>query len=311
MADNALGEYLRARREQARPEDVGVRITSTRRVPGLRRDEVALLAGISTEYYTRLEQGRDRRPSRQVLDAIAGVLGMDAAATAHLHQLADGTARRRRAPRRAERVRPGVAQLLDSLPLPACIEGRYLDILYANQLAQSLSPLFTPGSNVLRSTVQAVAAGDDVGSHPRIRTLVAQLRASAGGDPDDPQLAALVGELMLISEDFGRAWSRHDVQVPPASATFRLDHPQVGPLDLALEKFRLLGAEEQVLVIFRGQPGTNTDESLALLAATVSPPAPEPPLATPAPRGSGGCSPSRGSVGEGPRAGGNDVDADL
>ena len=232
-----------------------------------------MLAGISTEYYARLEQGRDRRPSRQVLDAIAGVLGMDAVATAHLYRVTDSTVRRRRAPRRVERVRPGVAQLLDSLPLPALIEGRYLHVLYANQLAQSLSPLFTPGSNLLRSTVQAVAAGDAAGSDPAVRALVAQLRASAGGDPDDPQLAALVGELMLISEDFGRAWSRYDVQVPPASDTFHVDHPQVGPLDLAAEKFRLLGAEEQVLVICRGKPGTNADESLALLAAVVSTPA--------------------------------------
>jgi MmyB-like transcription regulator ligand binding domain len=132
-------------------------------------------------------------------------------------------------------------------------------------------PIAPSASSITQA--KAVAPGEDVGSDRTVRGLVAQLRASAGGDPHDPQLAALVGELMLLSEDFGRAWSRHDVQAPPASTTYQLDHPQVGPLKLAIEKFRLLAAEEQVLVICRGEPGTNTDESLALLAAMVSTPA--------------------------------------
>nr|WP_269327482.1 helix-turn-helix transcriptional regulator [Kineosporia mesophila] len=258
---------MRARREQVGPEDVGIPASSSRRVPGLRRDEVAMLAGISTEYYTRLEQGRDRRPSAQVLDAIARVLRMDAAATVHLHRLAEGTGRPRRAARRVERIRPGVAELVDALAMPAWIEGRYLDILTANPLARSLSPLFEPGTNLLRSVVQAVAAGDDVVSDASVRGLLAQLRGTAGSDAEDPYLAALVGELILISDDIARAWSRHEVQAPPASTTYHLDHPQVGPLDLVIEKFHPVGATDQLLVICRGAPETPTEQSLSLLAS--------------------------------------------
>lgn len=109
---NLIGEYLRARRELIRPEDVGLRDNGHRRVPGLRRDELAMLAGVSTEYYTRLEQGRDRRPSPQVLDAIARALGLDEDAAAHLHALGAPPGPRRR--RRTERVRPGVQPLLDA-----------------------------------------------------------------------------------------------------------------------------------------------------------------------------------------------------
>src|SRR6195952_265738 len=108
MTTNLIGEYLRARREQVRPEAVGLVDRGRRRVPGLRRDELAMLAGISTEYYTRLEQGTDRHPSAQVLDAIARALRLDTDATAHLHELATPTATRRRQSRRAEQVSPSV-----------------------------------------------------------------------------------------------------------------------------------------------------------------------------------------------------------
>jgi hypothetical protein len=165
-------------------------------------------------------------------------------------------------------VRPGLPELLDRMPFPCWIEGRYLDILYANAQARALSPLFAPGSNLLRSTVQNVARVDDVGSDPSVRALVAQLRASAGGDPDDPRLASLVGELLLIDADFARAWARHDVQPPPASTTYRVEHSQAGPLELSIDKFRVLGAEEQVLVICHGAPGSPTDQALAFLAST-------------------------------------------
>lgn len=260
MAQNPLGEYLRARRELVRPEDAGVHITSSRRVPGLRRDEVALLAGISTEYYTRLEQGRDRHPSEQVLDALARVLALDAAAAAHLHSLAEHVVRRRPAPRRVERVRPGVTSLLDALPMPAWIEGRYLDILAANALAQAMSVMFTPGTNLLRS---ALALSD---SEATVARQVAQLRASAGDDPDDPRLIELVGELSVRSPLFAEAWARHDVTHPPGSGSYAFPHPQVGEIAIDFEKLRVLGAEDQVLVIC--QPAdARTRDALVLLAS--------------------------------------------
>ncbi len=136
MADepNLLGEYVRARRELVTPEQAGIPVFGVRRVPGLRREEVALLAGISADYYLRLEQGRDRNPSVQVLEAIARVLRLDDTATAHLLRLgADGPRRHRARPhRRKETVPPSITKLLATLPLPAMVEGRYFDVLAAN-----------------------------------------------------------------------------------------------------------------------------------------------------------------------------------
>src|SRR5215468_8415724 len=127
MAGNLIGEYLRARREQVRPADVGITVNGHRRVPGLRRDELAMLAGISTEYYTRLEQGRDRHPSPQVLDAIARALDLDEDAAAHLCALGAPQAPRRRGP---GRVRPGVQSLLDAWHhTPAYVQGPFQDVL--------------------------------------------------------------------------------------------------------------------------------------------------------------------------------------
>jgi transcriptional regulator with XRE-family HTH domain len=145
-----LGDYLRARRQLVQPEDVGLRVTGLRRVPGLRREEVALLAGISSDYYLRLEQGRDRNPSLQVLEALAQVLQLDENAREYLMSLAQPRSRTPSRPR-AERVAVGIRQLLDVVGLPAFVEGRYFDVLASNRLAQALSPTLVPGTNRLRS----------------------------------------------------------------------------------------------------------------------------------------------------------------
>jgi transcriptional regulator with XRE-family HTH domain len=135
-SDNRLGEFLRARRELVRPEDFGLPDPGRRRVPGLRREEVALLAGMSADYYVRLEQGRDKHPSAQVLDALARVYSLDEEAAAHLRELARPAARRRRRPSQPERVSPRLARLLDAWAgTPALIMGRYLDVLANNRLA--------------------------------------------------------------------------------------------------------------------------------------------------------------------------------
>jgi transcriptional regulator with XRE-family HTH domain len=147
---NALGEYLRARRELVTPEQAGVPVLSTRRVPGLRREEVAMLAGISADYYLRLEQGRDRNPSAQVLESLARVLQLDDDATAYLLGLGAEKPRRLRRRARRETVPPGVVKLVAALPLPAFVEGRYFDVLAANALATALSPRLVPGGNRLR-----------------------------------------------------------------------------------------------------------------------------------------------------------------
>ena len=148
--DNLLGEYLRARRELVNPEDVGVRVTGLRRVAGLRREEVATLAGISSDYYLRLEQGRDRHPSAQVLESLARVLQLDETATEYLLSLSRPPTRATSRPRR-ERVQVGIAQLLEVIGLPAFVEGRYLDVLASNAMARALSPALRVGENRLRS----------------------------------------------------------------------------------------------------------------------------------------------------------------
>ena len=139
-ARNTLGEYLRARRELVDPADVGLRVAGVRRTPGLRREEVATLAGISADYYLRLEQGRDRNPSAQVLAALARVFGLDATATEYLLGLAAPRTAKGRARPRQEAVRPGIRQLLGALNLPAFVESRMFDVLAANRLATALSP---------------------------------------------------------------------------------------------------------------------------------------------------------------------------
>jgi transcriptional regulator with XRE-family HTH domain len=273
VAENLVGQYLRARREQVRPEDVGIAATSSRRVAGLRRDELAMLAGISSEYHTRLEQGRDRHPSAQVLDAVARALGLDAASTAHLHDLADPAPRRRRTQRRTELVRPSIAQLLGSWErTPAFVQGRHLDVLAANPLAVSRSPLFTPGTNLLRAVLLDPGA-HDVGpeSEATAAELVAVLRRAAGPDVDDPRLTELVGELSVRSQLFRRLWARHDVRRHPGGGTYRLQHPQVGDLELRYDKFTVADAEEQVLVVYQAEPGSRSAEALSLLSSLLGP----------------------------------------
>jgi transcriptional regulator with XRE-family HTH domain len=261
---NLIGEYLRARRELIRPEDVGLRGNGHRRVPGLRRDELAMLAGVSTEYYTRLEQGRDRRPSPQVLDAIARALGLDEDATAHLHALGASQTPRRRRP---ERVRPGVQLLLDAWHhTPAYVQGPLQDVLAANRLAVALSPIFTPGGNIIRSVLLDPAVQAFLPDwQDRIGSLVAALRLMVGPDVDDPRLTELVGELSVRSDLFRRLWSRHDAKPHPGGGLHRMHHPLVGDLELHYEKFAVTGADGQLLVVYRAAAGSPSADALALL----------------------------------------------
>jgi transcriptional regulator with XRE-family HTH domain len=210
--DNLLGNYLRARRELVQPDSVGLPVNGVRRVAGLRREEVAMLAGISADYYLRLEQGRDRNPSIQILEALARVLGLDQAATDYLFGLgASQPLRRRRRPKR-ESVPSGIRQLLDLVGLPAFVEGRYFDVLAANRLASCLSPNLQVGRNRLQdvfldSAEQALYPDWDQAT----AGLVAGFRRSVGSDVDDPRFVQLVGELSLSSEPFRRLWARHDI----------------------------------------------------------------------------------------------------
>jgi transcriptional regulator with XRE-family HTH domain len=266
---NALGEYLRARRELVDPADVGLSVAGVRRTPGLRREEVATLAGISADYYLRLEQGRDRNPSAQVLEALARVFGLDATATQYLLSLSTARPPRSRRPRR-EVVPTGIHQLLDVIGLPAFVESRMFDVLAANRLATAMSPRIRPGENRQRSILLDEEEQDlHPGWERRIGGMVAAFRTSLGTDVDDPRLAQLVGELSLASELFRQEWARHDVK-PLAGKLVTMRHPEVGMLELRLEKFPIGDSGGQLLVIYHAEPGSESARSLALLGSLAS-----------------------------------------
>jgi transcriptional regulator with XRE-family HTH domain len=268
--NNMLGEYLRARRELVRPADVGLPAIGIRRVAGLRREEVAMLAGISSDYYLRLEQGRDRNPSVQVLEALARVLQLDDAAADYLLSLAAPRPKKRRRPRK-ETVPPSIRQLLDVIGLPAFVEGRYFDVLAANELAVALSPALRVGQNRLVSMfLDPAEQALYIDWEKATARLLASFRQVIGGDTDDPRFVELVGELSLSSEHFRRLWARQDIY-PRVDAPVHLRHPQVGAMTLSREKLPIFGAAGQILAIYHAEPGTENAEKLALLSSLAAP----------------------------------------
>jgi transcriptional regulator with XRE-family HTH domain len=268
---NQLGEYLRARRERVTPESAGLPHVGLRRVPGLRREEVAMLAGISADYYLRLEQGRDRHPSAQVLQSLARVLQLDATAAEYLLGLGASQPRRRRRRPRRETVPASIRTLLGTLPLPGFVEGRCFDVLASNTMAVALSPRLTAGGNRLRDIFLDPAEQALYGDWERAAAgIVAGFRASVGNDIDDPRFIELVGELSLASDTFRALWARHDVVRWQGSST-TLNHPQVGELTLYREKLAITGTAGQLLVIYHAEPGTEHADKLALLASYALP----------------------------------------
>jgi transcriptional regulator with XRE-family HTH domain len=266
---NALGEYLRARRELVSPESVGIPHIGRRRVPGLRRDELSLLAGVSTDYYVRLEQGRDRNPSPQVLDALARALRLDDEATAHLHALTSPERHAHRFTQRPERVSSSIRQLIAGWHgTPAFVMGRRLDVLAANPLATALSPWLTPGVNLLRTAFLDPAVRPFYGDQweSLAQSMIAGVRALLGPEIDDPALNELVGELSVRSDHFRSLWARHDVRARISGGTRHMHHPQIGELDLHYENLQISGTDGQALIIYHADPGSRTEQALALLA---------------------------------------------
>jgi len=264
---NALGEYLRARRELVQPQDVGIRVGGIRRVTGLRREEVAMLAGVSADYYLRLEQGRDRHPSLQVLEALAQVLQLDDSATDYLVSLTQERARTAAKRRTREVVPAGIRQLLEVLEQPAFVEGRYLDVLASNALAVALSPNLAVGRNRLRDFFlddrEKQFYEDWDRSAPQ---LVAGFRTSIGTEATDQRAVQLVGELSLASEQFRRLWGRHDVLIRAGGPTI-INHPELGRLSLRREKLTIGGTDGQLLAIYHAERGSETAGLLTLLSA--------------------------------------------
>ena len=263
--DNLLGDFLRARRELVRPEERGLPDLGTRRVAGLRREEVAMLAGVSAEYYVRLERGRDRHPSDQVLDSLARVLGLDAESRTYLATLTSAAPRSRQAQPRIEKARPSVVRLLEALStVPAFVLGRTHDVLAYNRMAELLCGHMP--TNMLRSVFLDPAARDIYPDWPDIAAdAVAALRASAGADLDDPALTALVGELSVKSPEFSRLWARHEVRAK-ASGTKRIVSPTIGLVDLTWESLSVTSAPGQLVVSYFAPAGSPSDTALRRLA---------------------------------------------
>ncbi|TJZ59047.1 helix-turn-helix domain-containing protein [Streptomyces piniterrae] len=272
-----LGEFLRSRRARIQPHEVGLQEHGRRRVPGLRREEVAQLAGVSVDYYIRLEQGRGPSVSDAVLDAVARVLRLDEVEQAHLRDLARPQRRSAR-PRGSQRLRPGVQLLVDSLHAPAFVLGRRMDVLGWNALGDAVSGFsgMPDGRrNQARYAFLDPAARDFYLDWDAVAAeTVAYLRLDAGRHPHDKLLAELVGELSLGSEPFRRLWADHQVK-EKTHGVKRMRHPEAGDLELGYETLALPGDPDQLLVVYTASPGSRTAEKLAVLASwTVRPAAP-------------------------------------
>ncbi|MGW6744955.1 helix-turn-helix domain-containing protein [Streptomyces sp. NPDC055025] len=269
-----LAEFLRTRRARLKPEDVGLPdIGRHRRVPGLRREELAQLAGVSVAYYIRLEQGNGRNVSSEVLGAIARALRLTDAEHAHLVHLASPKPQKKRqASMRPQHVRGALCQLLESIEgVPAYIGGRRSEILAWNRMAAALfedwGKLPVRERNWARLVFLSPAYHDlFVDWDTKATDMVSYLRLYAGCHPDDPELSALVGELSVKSEVFRRLWATHDVK-EKSHGVKRMRHPLVGELTLSYEALSLPDDPEQSLVVYHAEPGSPSAETLRLLAS--------------------------------------------
>ncbi|BCJ37135.1 transcriptional regulator [Actinocatenispora thailandica] len=270
MDKQELGAFLRSRRERLRPEDAGLPSGPRRRTPGLRREEVAVLAHISTEYYVRLEQARAPRPSGEVLAGIAGALRLTDAETEHLHTLA-GTAPSRSGVHRRD-VRPSILALLERLPHTAAIVlSATFEVLAWNELAAALMEDFgrlDPASrNLARKAFLRPATASPlygVSDVPQFRQQVAMaLRATLARYPSDPAVTGLVEELRAGSAEFDRLWQRHDVQ-PAPMLTKTFQHQSVGAITVDCDVLTLAD-RDQHLVLYTAPAGSHDAEALALL----------------------------------------------
>jgi transcriptional regulator with XRE-family HTH domain len=266
----ALGDYLRARRELVRPQDVGLPAGGRRRVPGLRREELAMLAGISPNYYVRFEQGHDRRPSAQVVEALARALQLDEDAAGHLHSLSHPG----RSPGRSEegeRAPLSIEQLIGSWSeTPAFVHDRHLTVLAANALNVALCPVFRPGVSLLRALFLDSELRSLYGDWQDVaRSAVARVRVLVGRDVDDPFLVELVSELSERSDEFRRLWARHDIQLRPADRQV-FNHPIVGRVELQPERLAIVGTDGQMLIVRHAEPGSPSERALRRLARLVA-----------------------------------------
>ncbi len=261
--ENELGDYLRARRAAVAPADAGLPDGGPRRVPGLRRDEVALLAGVSTDYYIRLEQGRERHPSEQVLRAIAGALRLDDAAAAHLFRLGRSVFGM---PATATTVAPELLRLMDGMrEVPAFVVGAAQDVLAANAMAKELYDGFARYDNLLRMIFLDPYAREFYADWDRAaRIAVGNLRASSSQFPKDERIERIVGELSVRSPAFTGLWARYEVR-PRTHEDKHFRHPRVGEIRLHFEALAVTSAPGQHLSVYSAEPGSAGADALVLL----------------------------------------------
>lgn len=255
-----LGAFLRSRRERTRPEDLGLEPGSRRKVEGLRREEVAVLAGLSTDYYQRLEQGRNIRPSDAVIDSIADALDLDEIEHRHLMTLAR-TARQPAPPvrRRPDRVPENTQLMLSAMALPAFVVSRHLDVLAWNDLAAELlgDPNDIPPDH--RNVLFTLFSDEDSRLHcggweTMAQDYIGMFRNATAHDPEDPRAVAIVGELSIHSDDFRRMWATHDVRDNVhGSKTIR--HPRIGDIDVEWDAYPLVGTPGPAMIVFVPQSG--------------------------------------------------------
>ncbi|MEU0283251.1 helix-turn-helix transcriptional regulator [Streptomyces sp. NPDC006195] len=267
-----LGDFLRARREALKPHDVGLPEYGRRRVPGLRREEVALLAGVSSDYYIRLEQGRENSPSPQVLEAVAQALKLDAETADHLNRLCLTVSQRPR-----DRGESGVSrkllQLMDGWEhTPAFVVGPALDIMAANSLATALHSGFAQFDNLARMVFVDPAGRDFYQEWERAaHSCVAEIRAAYGHDPASARIADVVAELSAHSEEFAALWQTHEVKSKSQEGK-HLKHPQVGDLHIEFAAFTVNGAPHQQLVVYQAEPAGATAAAFETLRAMAAGP---------------------------------------
>jgi len=273
-AKREIREFLTSRRAKLTPDEVGLTSYGPRRVPGLRREEVAVLAGVSVPYYTRLERGNLSGVSESVLEALARALQLDEAERAHLFDLARAAqpAAPKRRRRTQQRVRPSVQRMIDAMTgAPAFVQNGRLDILAANALGRALfSELYVDPVrpvNPARFVFLSPRAPDFYGDWERAANdTVAILRTEAGRDPYDSSLSDLVGELSTRSEEFRTRWASHNVRIHRTGAK-DLHHPVVGDLSLTYEMLDLSADSGLVIVAYTAEPGSKSAEALDLLAS--------------------------------------------
>jgi transcriptional regulator with XRE-family HTH domain len=273
-----IAEFLTSRRAKITPEQVGLPTYGARRVKGLRREEVASLAGVSVEYYRRLERGNVSGVSDGVLEALARALQLDDAERAHLHDLARAvnpvSPKRRHSTQ--QRLRPVVQQIVDAMTTPAIVRNSRVDYLSANALGRALyAPVFESReqpANSARFTFLDPAAQDFYADWDRTaKDLVAHLRSEAGRNPYDRDLSNLIGELSTRSPEFGTWWAAHNVRYHQ-TGTKRLHHPIVGDLELSYEVMALSADTGLTISAYSAEPGSASQQALDLLGSWTATP---------------------------------------